>query len=94
MSGGVTVLLDTVASALCDPGDSFIVPAPFYAAFPDDFAVRSDVKTLSVEIPEDAHGSPKEVDALEEEMIRRRNDGTAARVRGVVVTNPNNPLGE
>lgn len=92
-ANGLTHLLDQLSAVLCDAGEAFILPTPFYNAFPEDFGRRSGVRIVGVEIGEWLEGSLGEVKALEAEMRRRKGTGEPA-VRAVVVTNPSNPLGE
>jgi 1-aminocyclopropane-1-carboxylate synthase len=92
-ANGLTTLLDHLASVLCDPGEAFIIPRPYYNAFEADLQGRSEVEVVGVEIPRGQHGEMGEVEALEREMVRRQSEG-GARVKAVLVTNPHNPLGE
>jgi alanine-synthesizing transaminase len=72
-----------VFRALCDPGDSFLVPQPSYPLF-DFLADLSDVKLVPYPLLYD-HGWQIDFGALERALD--------SRVRGVIVVHPNNPTG-
>jgi alanine-synthesizing transaminase len=72
-----------VFRALCDPGDSFLVPQPSYPLF-DFLADLSDVKLAPYPFLYD-HGWQIDFGALERALDPR--------VRGVIVVHPNNPTG-
>jgi aspartate/methionine/tyrosine aminotransferase len=87
---GVTSALDVIASALCDPGDAIIVPAPYYSAFDVDLIGRSGARLIRA--PRDG----AEEFRLDAAVIHRaledaRRDGVI--VRAVALTSPDNPVG-
>jgi alanine-synthesizing transaminase len=72
--------------ALCDPGDSVLVPRPSYPLLPD-LARLADVRVLPYDVRYAGHFQidPSSLPGREE-MVRKR-------VRAVVVVSPNNPTG-
>jgi 1-aminocyclopropane-1-carboxylate synthase len=89
---GATGALDVIASTLCDPGETIIVPAPYYAAFDVDLAGRSGARLIHAR-PTDRGGgrfalAPAEV---EQALARARAEGIT--VRAVALTSPHNPVG-
>ncbi|GAA4880480.1 aminotransferase class I/II-fold pyridoxal phosphate-dependent enzyme [Kitasatospora terrestris] len=85
---GASAALDAVASALCDPGDAIVVPAPYYGPFDSDLAGRSGAELLPART-DTGTGLPEAVDRALERARR-----TGATVRAVALTSPCNPTGE
>jgi aspartate/methionine/tyrosine aminotransferase len=87
---GASAALDIVASALCNPGDAIVVPAPYYAAFDVDLGGRSGARLVPA-----PSGSATEFrlapQAIERVIIRLRREGTP--VRAIALTSPSNPVG-
>lgn len=46
---GCTVALETLATLLAEPGDVFLIPAPYYSSFVDDINERAGV--IAVDVP-------------------------------------------
>ncbi|CAL5015312.1 unnamed protein product [Urochloa decumbens] len=90
MCGGATGAQDTLAFCLADPGDAYLVPTPYYAAFDRDCCWRSGIKLLPIEC-HSSNGFALTEDALVQAYEGARAQGV--RVKGVLVTNPSNPLG-
>ncbi|KAJ1272356.1 hypothetical protein BS78_06G195700 [Paspalum vaginatum] len=90
MSGGATGAQDTLAFCLADPGDAYLVPTPYYPAFDRDCCWRSGVQLLPIE----CHSSNRFAltrEALVSAYEDARRQGI--RVKGILITNPSNPLG-
>lgn len=83
---GYTVALETLATLLAEPGDVFLIPAPYYSSFVDDINERAGV--LAVGVPCDETISR---DAFEQAYERVTGEGK--RVRAVLFSSPNNPIG-
>ena len=45
---GCTVALETLATLLAEPGDVFLIPAPYYSSFVDDINERAGVIAVGV----------------------------------------------
>ena len=45
---GCTVALETLATLLAEPGDAFLIPAPYYSSFVDDINERAGVIAVGV----------------------------------------------
>ncbi|KAJ4799782.1 1-aminocyclopropane-1-carboxylate synthase [Rhynchospora pubera] len=90
MSGGGTGAQETLAFCLADPGDAFLVPTPYYPAFDRDFCWRTGVRLLPINCFSSNNFKLTKA-ALESayETARKNN----IRVKGVLMTNPSNPLG-
>jgi 1-aminocyclopropane-1-carboxylate synthase len=91
---GATGALDVVTSALCDPGDLIVVPAPYYSALDVDLCGRSGARLVPAPTGS-AEGfvlSPAAIDAaLKESAVRAAREGT--KVRAIALTSPSNPTG-
>ncbi|GAA5904791.1 hypothetical protein JCM8208_001355 [Rhodotorula glutinis] len=92
-SNGLSPLISRLAAVTSDVGDDWIVPAPWYNGFKQDLQGTSQVGIASVAVPAGALGTVGEVEALEQEMQRRRGDSSAPKVTAVLLTSPHNPLG-
>ncbi|MGB6162235.1 MAG: aminotransferase class I/II-fold pyridoxal phosphate-dependent enzyme [Pseudonocardiaceae bacterium] len=87
---GVTAALDVIASALCDPGDAIIVPAPYYSAFEVNLVGRSGARLIRAP-RESAGGFQLDAAVIDRALEGARRDGVT--VRAVVLTSPDNPVG-
>ncbi|KAL0397941.1 UNVERIFIED_CONTAM: 1-aminocyclopropane-1-carboxylate synthase 1 [Sesamum calycinum] len=90
MAGGATGANEILMFCLADPGDAFLIPSPYYAAFDRDLGWRPQVRLL----PVTCHSSNNfqiTLEALEAayESARKAN----IRVKGLILANPSNPLG-
>lgn len=83
---GCTVALESLAMLLAEPGDVFLVPAPYYSGFIDDINERAGV--LAAGVPCDA-----ELDREAFERVFAEQERQGKRVRAVLFSSPNNPIG-
>ena len=83
---GCTVALETLATLLAEEGDVFLIPAPFYSSFVDDIRDRAGVETIGVPCDETLNREGFEV-----AYNKAIKDGK--RVRAVLFSSPNNPIG-
>ena len=81
---GCTVALETLATLLAEPGDVFLIPAPYYSSFVDDINERAGV--IAVGVPCD---EMLDRDAFEAAYEKVTKEGR--RVRAVLFSSPNNP---
>ncbi|KAK7107683.1 1-aminocyclopropane-1-carboxylate synthase-like protein 1 isoform X2 [Littorina saxatilis] len=91
VASGTTAILDTLAFCLADPGDYFMVPAPYYYRIRNDFEDRARVKVLEVPL------SPKagfELTVKSFEIVYTVAKKQGKNIRGLLLINPNNPLGD
>lgn len=87
---GVTSALDVIASALCDPGDALVVPAPYYSAFEVNLVGRSGARLIPAP-RESAGGFQLDTAVIDRALEDARRDGVI--VRAVVLASPDNPVG-
>ncbi|KAI4315460.1 hypothetical protein L6164_028268 [Bauhinia variegata] len=90
MSGGATGAHEVTAFCLADPGDAFLVPIPYYPGFDRDLRWRTGVQLLPI-ICDSSNNFKVTKRALENAFEKARED--SIRVKGVLITNPSNPLG-
>lgn len=90
MSGGATGANETIMFCLADPGDAFLIPSPYYPAFYRDLGWRTGVKL----IPVHCH-SKNNFNVTKEALESAYEDAkhNSIKVKGLIVTNPSNPLG-
>ncbi|GJN90234.1 hypothetical protein Rhopal_003233-T1 [Rhodotorula paludigena] len=92
-SNGLSPMIEHIAAVISDPGDQWLLPAPWYNGFVPDLNAASQVGIASVSIPAGKNGTLAEVEAMHAEMERRAGDKSAPKITAVLVTNPHNPLG-
>lgn len=83
---GCTVALETLATLLAEPGDVFLIPAPYYSSFVDDINERAGV--IAVGVPCDETLDRNAFEAAYEKVTAE-----GRRVRAVLFSSPNNPIG-
>ncbi|GMN31919.1 hypothetical protein TIFTF001_003453 [Ficus carica] len=90
MSGGATGAHEMVTFCLADPGEAFLVPVPYYPGFDRDLRWRTGVQLIPVH-SESANNFKVTREALEEAYEKAQEENI--RVKGLLITNPSNPLG-
>ncbi|KAL5777536.1 hypothetical protein ACOSP7_010462 [Xanthoceras sorbifolium] len=90
LTAGATSANETLMFCLADPGEAFLLPTPYYPGFDRDLKWRPDVEIVPIHCSS-SNGFRITMPALEEayERAQRLN----LKVKGVLVTNPSNPLG-
>ncbi|MBZ3876229.1 putative inactive 1-aminocyclopropane-1-carboxylate synthase-like protein 2 [Sciurus carolinensis] len=94
---GCCSIFSALAMVLCDPGEAFLVPAPFYGGFAFSSRLYAKVELIPVHLESeitDDNTQPFQltVDKLEKALLEARQK--EKKVRGLVLTNPQNPLGD
>ncbi|XP_038907009.1 1-aminocyclopropane-1-carboxylate synthase CMW33 [Benincasa hispida] len=90
MGGGATGASETVIFCLADPGDAFLIPSPYYAAFDRDLRWRTRAQIIPVHC-NSSNNFQITKEALEE-AYKKAKEGNI-KVKGLIITNPSNPLG-
>lgn len=88
VSAGCGAIIDNLFFCIAEPGDSVLIPAPYYPAFDNDLRAKCALEPVPVFMPEVGHLS---VEALEEALHTAARAGHPA--SSLLLTNPNNPLG-
>ncbi|XP_020588274.1 1-aminocyclopropane-1-carboxylate synthase-like [Phalaenopsis equestris] len=90
MSGGATGAQETLAFCLADPGDAFLIPVPYYPAFDRDFCWRTRARLLPIHC-DSSNNFNITTSALEAAYHQAQKSNI--RVKGILISNPSNPLG-
>ncbi|XP_073385917.1 1-aminocyclopropane-1-carboxylate synthase 6 isoform X2 [Physcomitrium patens] len=90
LTAGATPTLEILAFSLAQPGEAFLVPSPYYAGFDRDIKWRSQVELIPVPCSSDTDFKLTP-DVLESTFRRMSRKGI--KIRGVLISNPSNPVG-
>ncbi|KAK9668086.1 hypothetical protein RND81_13G034200 [Saponaria officinalis] len=90
MSGGATGAHELMTFCLADPGDAFLVPTPYYPGFDRDLRWRTGVQLVPV-LCHSSNDYKITKSALEDAY--ERAEEAKIKVKGLLITNPSNPLG-
>ncbi|RLM98482.1 1-aminocyclopropane-1-carboxylate synthase 7-like [Panicum miliaceum] len=90
LTAGATAANELLTFILANPGDALLVPTPYYPGFDRDLRWRTGVNIVPVHCGSDT-GFQVTAGALQAAYDEAVASGV--RVRGVVLTNPSNPLG-
>ncbi|KAL4318061.1 hypothetical protein GQ457_18G001230 [Hibiscus cannabinus] len=90
LTAGATAANELLTFILADPGDALLVPTPYYPGFDRDLRWRSGVKIVPIHC-DSSNNFRVTSEALE--AAYEHSESMSLRVRGVLITNPSNPLG-
>lgn len=89
---GCGTVVETLGAAICDEGEGFLVPAPYYSSFKNDLEARFNTKLVPVKL-----SSQSEIpfQMTYEKLEDSYNDAVmkGIPIRGLLISNPINPLG-
>ncbi|KAK2645427.1 hypothetical protein Ddye_020622 [Dipteronia dyeriana] len=90
LTAGATAANELLTFILADPGDALLVPTPYYPGFDRDIRWRTGVKIVPIhcESSNNFQITPPAMEAAYKEA-----ESMKMKVRGVLITNPSNPLG-
>ncbi|OIV94676.1 hypothetical protein TanjilG_25900 [Lupinus angustifolius] len=90
LTAGSTSANETLMFCLAEQGDAFLLPTPYYPGFDRDLKWRTGVEIVPIQCTSSNNFQITESALLQaHEDAKKRN----LRVKGVLVTNPSNPLG-
>ncbi|MFQ6639646.1 hypothetical protein Gotur_016106 [Gossypium turneri] len=90
LAAGATSANETLIFCLADPGEAILLPTPYYPGFDRDLKWRTGVEIVPVHCWS-SNGFRITMFALEEAYERAQKHNL--KVKGVLITNPSNPLG-
>ncbi|GMN50707.1 hypothetical protein TIFTF001_019856 [Ficus carica] len=90
ITAGATAANELLTFILADPGDALLVPTPYYPGFDRDLRWRTGVKIFPIHC-DSSNNFQITPQALEDAYKKAQSENV--RVRGVLITNPSNPLG-
>ncbi|KAJ3697627.1 hypothetical protein LUZ61_001332 [Rhynchospora tenuis] len=90
LTAGATSANEILMFCLADPGDAFLVPTPYYPGFDRDLKWRTGAEIVPIHCS--SSNNFKITKSAVEEACKRAQK-KKLRVKGVLVTNPSNPLG-
>ena len=90
LTAGATAANELLTFILANPGDALLIPTPYYPGFDRDLRWRTGVNIVPVHC-HSSNGFQVTVAALEAAYEEAAAAGMS--VRGVLLTNPSNPLG-
>lgn len=90
LTAGATAANELLTFILADPGDALLVPTPYYPGFDRDLRWRTGIKIVPIHCDSSNNFqiTPQAMEAAYKEAESKN-----MRVRGVLITNPSNPLG-
>ncbi|KAK9228471.1 hypothetical protein WN944_021422 [Citrus x changshan-huyou] len=90
LTAGATSANETLMFCLAEPGEAFLLPTPYYPGFDRDLKWRTGVEIVPIQCTS-LNGFQITETAIEEayQLAQKRH----LKVKGVLVTNPSNPLG-
>ncbi|XP_076952613.1 1-aminocyclopropane-1-carboxylate synthase 3-like [Bidens hawaiensis] len=90
LTAGATSANETLMFCLADPGDAFLIPTPYYPGFDRDLKWRTGAEIVPIRCSS-SNGFRITESALQDAYQQAQNKNL--KVKGVLVTNPSNPLG-
>ncbi|KAL0345133.1 UNVERIFIED_CONTAM: 1-aminocyclopropane-1-carboxylate synthase 7 [Sesamum radiatum] len=90
ITAGATAANELLTFILADPGDALLIPTPYYPGFDRDLRWRTGANILPIHCD-----SSNDFDITPEalEAAYREAESKNIKVRGMLITNPSNPLG-
>ncbi|GAB2224398.1 hypothetical protein Droror1_Dr00005156 [Drosera rotundifolia] len=90
LTAGATSANETLIFCLANPGEAFLLPTPYYPGFDRDLQWRTAAQIVPIKCTS-SNGFKITKDALEDAYSSAKKHHL--KVKGVLVTNPSNPLG-
>ncbi|KAJ0692406.1 putative 1-aminocyclopropane-1-carboxylate synthase [Helianthus annuus] len=90
LTAGATSANETLMFCLANPGDAFLLPTPYYPGFDRDLKWRTGAEIVPIQCSS-LNGFRITKSALEDAYKQAEKQNL--KVKGVLVTNPSNPLG-
>ncbi|KAH6817155.1 1-amino-cyclopropane-1-carboxylate synthase 7 [Perilla frutescens var. frutescens] len=90
ITAGATAANELLTFILADPGDALLIPTPYYPGFDRDLRWRTGVNIVPIHCDSSNNFeiTPQALEAAYNDAVSKK-----LRVRGLLITNPSNPLG-
>lgn len=94
---GCASLFSALATVLCEVGEAFLIPAPYYGAITQHVYLYGNIRLVCVYLDSevtdlDSHPFQLTVEKLEMALQGANSEGV--KVKGLILINPQNPLGD
>ncbi|KAI4339800.1 hypothetical protein MLD38_024700 [Melastoma candidum] len=90
LTAGATSANEILMFCLADPGDAFLLPTPYYPGFDRDLKWRTGVEIIPIHT---SSSNNFRITTSSLEQAFRHAQTLGMTVKGVLITNPSNPLG-
>ncbi|XP_033107087.1 1-aminocyclopropane-1-carboxylate synthase-like protein 1 [Anneissia japonica] len=94
---GCGSVIETIAFAICDAGDAFMTPSPYYGGIMQDSILRAKVNIHPVHLHSEIKENETKPYQLTVEKLEKSLEEAKAKginICGLFLVNPHNPLGE
>ncbi|XP_054380443.1 1-aminocyclopropane-1-carboxylate synthase-like protein 1 isoform X9 [Pongo abelii] len=96
LNGGAS-LFSALATVLCEAGEAFLIPTPYYGAITQHMCLYGNVRLAYVYLDSEVTGldtRPFQLTVEKLEMALREAHSEGIKVKGLILINPQNPLGD
>ncbi|XP_027631236.1 1-aminocyclopropane-1-carboxylate synthase-like protein 1 [Tupaia chinensis] len=94
---GCASLFSALATVLCEVGEAFLIPTPYYGAITQHVFLYGSVRLVYVHLDSEVTGQdtrPFQLTVEKLEMALRGANSEGVKVKGLILINPQNPLGD
>ncbi|XP_064348493.1 1-aminocyclopropane-1-carboxylate synthase-like protein 1 isoform X3 [Camelus dromedarius] len=94
---GCASLFSALATVLCEVGEAFLIPAPYYGAITQHVYLYGNVRLVCVYLDSEVTGletHPFQLTVDKLEMALQGAISEGVKVKGLILINPQNPLGD
>ncbi|XP_037021996.2 1-aminocyclopropane-1-carboxylate synthase-like protein 1 [Artibeus jamaicensis] len=94
---GCASLFSALAMVLCEAGEAFLIPAPYYGAITQHVYLYSNVRLVYVYLDSEVTGldtRPFQLSVEKLEIALQGANSEGVKVKGLILINPQNPLGD
>ncbi|XP_054443173.1 1-aminocyclopropane-1-carboxylate synthase-like protein 1 [Pteronotus mesoamericanus] len=94
---GCASLFSALATVLCEAGEAFLIAAPYYGAITQHVYLYGNVRLVCVYLDSEVTGQdtrPFQLSVEKLEMALQGADSEGVKVKGLILINPQNPLGD
>ncbi|XP_069888641.1 1-aminocyclopropane-1-carboxylate synthase-like protein 1 [Dipodomys merriami] len=96
LNGGAS-LFSALATVLCEVGEAFLIPTPYYGAITQHVYLYGSVRLVYVYLDSEVTGQdtrPFQLTAEKLELALQGANAEGVKVKGLILINPQNPLGD